>query len=250
MQEELTFSRLYQLLKKYLLSMIVTAVIGAGISLGVMYYFVTPIYSSQAQLLVNQKQAADTPIQYNEIQSNIQLISTYSDIIKGHAVLDAVATNLNAQNPSEPYTIEDLQEAISVTQSPDSQVFYLEAVNQSPTQAQAIVNEVITVLDSTLTNIYDDTETSINVISPATWNGRSVSPNPILFGAVGAAIGLLFSLTRIFSKELMDTTLRDDEFLTSLGYTNLGHIYELSNKDLKNSKLTAKTKKSWTRERA
>lgn len=245
MQEELTFSRLYTLLKKYLLSMIVTALIGAGVSLGVMYYFVTPIYSSQAQLLVNQRQTTDTPIQFNEIQTNIQLINTYSDIIKGHAVLDQVSKNLNNE-----YTIEELQESISVTQSPDSQVFYLEAVNPSPTQAQAIVNEVINVLDSTLTNIYDDAETSINVISPATWNGRSVSPNPILFAAIGAIIGLAFSVTRIFIVELMDTTLRDENFLTSLGYTNLGQIHELSNRDLKNSKLTQKNKKRWQRERA
>ncbi|XJS10987.1 YveK family protein [Aerococcaceae bacterium WGS1372] len=245
MQEELTFSRLYTLLKKHLLSMIIATLIGAGISLAGMYYFVTPIYSSQAQLLVNQKQTTDTPIQYNEIQSNIQLISTYSDIIKGHAVLDQVSKNLNGD-----LTIEELQESISVTQSPDSQVFYLEAMNPSPTQAQVIVNEVITVLESTLANIYDDTETSINVISPATWNGRSVSPNPIVFAIVGGVIGLAISLTRIFIIELMDTTLRDDGFLTSLGYTNLGQIHELSNRELKKSKLNQRNKKIWQKERA
>ena len=245
MQEELTFSRLYILLKKHLLSMIVAALIGAGISLAGMYYLVTPIYSSQAQLLVNKRQTTDSPIQYNEIQSNIQLISTYSDIIKGYAVLDQVAQNLEGA-----LTIEELEEAISVRQSPDSQVFYLEAVSPSPTQAQTIVNEVIGVLDSTLATIYDDTETSINVISPATWNGRSVSPNPIVFLAIGGVIGLAISLGRIFIIELMDTTLRDDDFLTSLGYTNLGHIHELSSKELKNSKLSKRNKKIWQRERA
>lgn len=244
MQEELTFSRLYQLLKKYLFSIIMTAILGAGISLAGMYFFVTPLYSSDAQLLVNQRQTTDAPIQYNEIQSNIQLISTYSDIIKGHAVLDQVSQNLDGA-----YTIEELDESISVTQSPESQVFYLSAVNESPTQAQIIVNEVITVLDSTLSEIYDDTETSINVISPATWNGRSVSPNPLLFIAIGAAVGLLFSLTRIFIVELMDTTLRDDEFLAQQGFTNLGQIYELSNKELKNSRLVSNKKKKWLRER-
>ncbi|MFL2137086.1 YveK family protein [Ruoffia sp. FAM 24228] len=244
MQEELTFSRLYQLLKKYLFSIILTVILGAGTSLAGMYFFVTPLYSSDAQLLVNQRQTTDAPIQYNEIQSNIQLISTYSDIIKGHAVLDQVSQNLDGT-----YTIDELEESISVMQSPESQVFYLSAVNESPTQAQIIVNEVITVLDSTLSEIYNDAETSINVISPATWNGRSVSPNPLLFIAIGAAVGLLFSLTRIFIVELMDTTLRDDEFLAQLGFTNLGQIYELSNKELKNSRLVSNKKKKWLRER-
>jgi len=47
----------------------------------------------------------------------------------------------------------------------------------------------------------------------------------------------------------MDTTVKEDEFVSQLGLINLGHVYELSNKELKQSRLSAKTSKTNSRER-
>lgn len=50
-------------------------------------------------------------------------------------------------------------------------------------------------------------------------------PNVKLFALVGAALGLLCSAIYLIIKELMDTTVKEDEFMTNeLGLTNLGHI--------------------------
>ena len=37
----------------------------------------------------------------------------------------------------------------------------------------------------------------------------------------------------------MDTTVKEDEYLTQLGLINLGHVYELTNKELKQSRLSS-----------
>ena len=50
-------------------------------------------------------------------------------------------------------------------------------------------------------------------------------PNVKLFALGGAVLGLLLSAIYLIIKEMMDTTINDDEFMTSeLGLTNLGHI--------------------------
>lgn len=49
--------------------------------------------------------------------------------------------------------------------------------------------------------------------------------NVKLFTLAGAVLGLLLSVIYLIIKELMDTTIKDDDFMTKeLGLTNLGHI--------------------------
>jgi len=210
----------------------------------IMMFFITPKYSSEAQLLVNQQTSDSTQaqIQYNEIQTNIQLINTYSDIITGHSILSQVNQNLSNQ-----YEIGDLSNAVSVKQSSNSQAFNLSVTMESPEDAQLVLNEIINVFESTIKEVYD--VASILVLSPASYNVNKVSPNLTIFILMGAVIGLAISMIIILIVELMDTTVKEDEFVSQLGLINLGHVYELSNKELKQSRLSAKTSKTNSRER-
>ena len=47
----------------------------------------------------------------------------------------------------------------------------------------------------------------------------------------------------------MDTTVKEDDYLAQLGLINLGHVYELSTKELKQTRLSSEQGKSRTRER-
>ena len=234
MQEEISLKELYQIAKKHLFTLLSAVLVGVLVSVLVMMFFVTPKYSSQAQLLVNQQQATQAPIQYNEIQSNIQLINTYRDIITGHSVLSQVSENLGGN-----YQPGTLREAISVTQSQNSQAFYVTATMETPEEAQAVVSEVVSTFESTVSQVYGADNTSIFVLSPASFNPSRVSPSLIMFALIGAVIGLAISVVVILVIELMDTTIKDDDFLAQQGLINLGHVYELSAKELKGSRLSA-----------
>ena len=76
-----------------------------------MLLFVDRKYESEAQLLVNQSSGQETAMQYSELQSNVYLINTYTDIIQGDAVLTVVNESLGNH-----FTIGELRDAISVTQ--------------------------------------------------------------------------------------------------------------------------------------
>ena len=66
---------------------------------------------------------------------------------------------------------------------------------------------------------------NVTIVSRATVPDSPSFPNVKLFTLVGAVFGLLFSIIYLIIKELMDTTVKNDEFMTNeLGLTNLGHI--------------------------
>ena len=65
---------------------------------------------------------------------------------------------------------------------------------------------------------------NVTIVAPAT-NGVQTSPNVKLFTLAGFVIGLILSFAVIIIREMSDTTVRDDSFLTEqLGLTNLGQI--------------------------
>ena len=243
MEEEISLKELYQIVKKHFFTILISTIAGILVCVLAMMFLVTPKYNSEAQLLVNQ-QSSQQNIQVSEIQSNIQMINTYRDIITGQSVLGRVNENLGNQ-----YTIGELRDAITVDQGQNSQAFKVTAVMETAEDAQLVLDELVTTFEATIGEIYGDVEASIFVLSPATYNPNRVSPKLIIFILIGAVIGLAVSLIIILIVELMDTTVKEDDYLTQLGLINLGHIYELSNKELKQSRLSVGQKQSRARER-
>src|SRR5699024_166631 len=139
MEQEISLLDLWNLFRKYFVRIVGMTVIGAALAAVFMMLFVDREYQSQAQLIVNQSSGQDTAIQYSEIQSNVYLVNTYRDIIQGQAVLEAVNDNLG-----NVFTTGELRDAISVEQSQNSQAFYITATLGSPTDAQNVVNNLVT----------------------------------------------------------------------------------------------------------
>lgn len=66
---------------------------------------------------------------------------------------------------------------------------------------------------------------NVTIVSRAAAPDSPSFSNVKLFTLAGAVLGLLLSVIYLIIKELMDTTIKDDDFMTKeLGLTNLGHI--------------------------
>ncbi len=76
------------------------AIISAIIS----FFFMTPIYQSSTQILVNQKKQEGTALQIGEVQTNIQLTNTYKVIIKSPVILEQVKEKLKLQETIQELT--------------------------------------------------------------------------------------------------------------------------------------------------
>jgi len=90
MEETISLKELFQTLKKRLSLIIIITAIATATSGIVSYFLLTPIYQSSTQILVNQTKNEEQLYNYNEVQTNLQLINTYNVVIKSPAILDKV----------------------------------------------------------------------------------------------------------------------------------------------------------------
>ena len=231
MEQEISLLDLWNLFRKYFVRIAGMTIIGAALAVAFMLLFVERKYESEAQLLVNQSSGQETTMQYSELQSNVYLINTYTDIIQGDAVLTAVNESLGNH-----FTIGELRDAISVTQSQNSQAFYITATMESPVDAQNIVNSIITEFENTLMAFYGDDVTGIYVMSSASYNPNPVSPSIIIYGLIGGMLGFIIMAGIALVKELMDTRVKSVDDLTNMGLIRLGEINELTNAQVKKNR--------------
>ena len=231
MEQEISLLDLWNLFRKYFVRIAGMTIIGAALAVAFMLLFVDRKYESEAQLLVNQSSGQETAMQYSELQSNVYLINTYTDIIQGDAVLTAVNESLGNH-----FTIGELRNAISVEQSQNSQAFYISATMESPTDAQNVVNSVITEFENTLLEFYGDDVTGIYVMSSASFNPNAVSPSIIMYALIGGMLGFIIMAGIALVKELMDTRVKSVDDLTNMGLIRLGEINELTNAQVKKNR--------------
>lgn len=235
MQEELSLLELFKVLKKHIFMILISMILGAGLSSAFMIFFVDEIYKSEAQLIVNQNSNIDkevAAVQYNDLQTSISLINTYSDIIKSQSLLQEVSNSLNNE-----ISVPALRQNLTVEQSPDSQSFMIKANLESPDLAQRVVATVTEKFIDVLPKIYQDNTTNVYVLSDASYNSDRVSPSLFRYIVIGAILGLLLSLIMVFIREINDNTIRNEDFLMSIGLVNLGEVNRLSKDERKHARL-------------
>jgi len=127
MEKAISLKELFQILKKRLLLIIITTAIFTSITGIVSYFFLTPIYQSSTQIIVNQEKSKNAVYSPNAVQTNLQLINTYNAIIKSPAILDKVIKKENLE-----MTSGELNKLISVSNEQESQVVNITVQHENP----------------------------------------------------------------------------------------------------------------------
>lgn len=265
--EEVTIDlrRLFILIRKHIISILIW-MIGLGlIAYGVSEYVLVPKYTASTQLLVNRK-STDANQAYANQQADVNAVTTYKDIITSNVILKGASkylanpvTLVKKATPAKKavYRTEDdgtrtlvkkavkakpavykregksysvsaseLSSAVSVTTTTSSQVFTLSATAETPAKAQAIANAVAKEFKEQIPKIMD--VNNVTIVAEAS-KGTKSSPKVKMITVVGALAGLVISLLIIIIKDLSDTTVREDTFMTNeLGLTNLGEIANIT----------------------
>ncbi|MES9684618.1 Wzz/FepE/Etk N-terminal domain-containing protein [Gottfriedia acidiceleris] len=225
MEETISLQELFGVIKKRLVMIISIAVVAAVVTGVISYLFLTPIYQSSTQLLVNQKETKDSSIyQYNQVQTNVQLINTYNVVIKSPAILDEVINQLNLD-----YTVAELTKNITVASEKDSQVFTVTVQDPDPEQAQAIVNMIASVFQTKIKTIMSVNNVTVLAKADLSESPSPIKPNPKLNIAIGFVVGLMVSVGIAFLLEFLDNTVKNEKQLEELlELPILGVITEVS----------------------
>ncbi|EGF35842.1 Capsular polysaccharide type 8 biosynthesis protein cap8A [Lactobacillus helveticus] len=250
-------TQLLQLCRRHIWALILWSIGLALVGWGIANFVISPKYTSSAQILVNQKSNKNDPnAAYKTQQANMQLVNTYKDIVTSHVILQDASDRLanpvrvvkkakpakyrtNADGrrvlvrKAQPAVIErdgksysvsasQLAKNISVNTQQQSQVFSVSATADTPEKAKAEANAVARSFRDQIPNIMNID--NVTIVAPAT-NGVQSSPNVKLFTLAGFVIGLVLTFAVILIREMTNTTVRDDTYLTQdLGLTNLGYV--------------------------
>lgn len=220
MEETISLKELLQTLRKRLsliLSITFLAVLVSGI---ISYFFITPIYQASTQLLVNQSKNEQTQFQYNEIQTNLQLINTYNVIIKSPAILDLVIKELDLD-----MTVSQLNSKITVQNEKDSTVVNLSVQDPDAALAAKIANKTADVFKKEIVKIMSVDNVSVLAKAETGENPSPIKPQPLMNIAIAMVVGLMAGVGASFLLEYFDNTVKTEQEIEKLlGIPVLGVI--------------------------
>lgn len=223
MEETISIKDIFQTLKKRWRLITLLTLIAALISGAISYFLLTPVYESSTQILVNQKQSKNQ-LDSTQIQSNIDMINTYSVIIKSPAILEKVIDDLELEK-----SVDQLSQKITINSQENSQVFSLTVQDSNPSKAVEIANAVSGTFQKEIKDIMNVDNVSILAKAEVKENPTPVKPSPLLNIAIAVVLGLMAGIGLAFLLEYMDNTIRDEKDIeTLLDLPLLGSIQKIS----------------------
>ncbi|UYP06678.1 YveK family protein [Priestia megaterium] len=212
MEETISLRDLFAVLRKRLWLIVLITIIAATVSAVISFFVLTPVYESKTQILVNQAKS-DEQLLYNTqaVQTNVQLINTYNDIIKSPAILDKVIKELKLDRSAA-----SLSGQIQVTSAQNSQVAQIVVQDTSAKRATDIANTTASVFQKEVPKIMN--VDNVKVLSKATVGESSspVKPQPLLNVAIAIVVGLMVGIGLSFLLEYLDNTVKTEQDIENL----------------------------------
>jgi capsular polysaccharide biosynthesis protein len=206
MEETISLKELFLVLRKRIFMIIIITFSAALVSSIFSFYFITPTFESSTQILVNQKKKEANIVQYNEVQTNVQLVNTYSVIIKSPAILEKVKNELQLDT-----SIGALNGKITVASEKDSQVFSVTVQDTDPKQATAIANKIAEVFQQEIMNIMSVDNVTILSKADVAEGQAPIKPKPLLNVAIAMVVGMMVSVGLVFLLEYLDNTVKTEQ---------------------------------------
>ncbi len=228
MDDLIDLKTIFSAITKHIIIIILCTIIGG--LLGYAYYSqtATPQYHSSSDLLVSHKKYSAMN-EYNQRQDDLQMISTYREMIRKPIVLQPSLNKLQ-QNYNYKGNLNKLTSSIKVSrQSSKSQIMTVNATASKPSTAMHLVN---TVSNTFVKKVRPTMKVNnVTVLSKGTTVNNPNLPSKSKYIIIGLIIGLVISaLFFIFLniyRFLYNNKFTNEEDLKShTKLTNLGIIYK------------------------
>jgi len=172
-------------------------------------FFVTPMYQATAKMYVNNKSISvgSSVLSISDISAAKELLNTYVEILHTRETLEVVIENTGVE-----YTYEQLSRMISASSVNDTEIFAITVTGPDPKEAKDIVDQIVKILPDRITNVITDTQPRL-VDKAVTPVNRS-SPSYTRYAVIGMLVGFVLTCGIIIIIDLMDTTMRSEDYLT------------------------------------
>ncbi|MGE7940072.1 YveK family protein [Bacillus paramycoides] len=228
MNDTISLKELFFILRKRIALILIIPIGFALISGIVSYYFMTPIYQTSTQILVNQKKQDEKFIEFNEVQTNLQLTNTYKVIIKSPVILNQVKEKLGLN-----IKIDQLKNEISIGNEKDSQIIVVTVQDENAYLARDIANATAEVFKGEVAKIMNVDNVTVLSKAEVAENQSPIKPHSMLNVAIAFVVGLMASVGLTFLLEYLDNTVKKEEDVESLlGLPVLGIVARMDEEKL------------------
>ncbi|CAJ1226821.1 chain-length determining protein [Levilactobacillus zymae] len=231
-EQTISITQIFGILRKRMRTIVITTLLVTLAAAFVTFFVMTPKYTATTELLVNRKLSADMQgAALQQTQADVQMISTYKDIITSPTVLQKVSKTVNIY-PGYPGSINGLKNNISISSQQNSQVFSVTVKTSNARTSAVIANTTAKVFKKQVVKMMS--VHNVSIVSKAMPNYNAVSPRKALNMVLGLLLGVVLGISFAFVRELSDKTVTTESFLTEdLGLTSLGVINEIDESEIK-----------------
>ena len=230
--QQISIGQIVAILRKHIGLIFASTLVMTLLATLTTFFVMTPKYAATTQILVNRK-LSDNMLgaQYQQNQADVQMISTYKDIIKSPTVLKDANSKLKGL-PGYKSGVDNLKDSLSIDSQQNSQVFSITAKSTNPDTAAKEANTVATVFKKKVVRIMSID--NVSIVSKASADDDPVSPKVKINILAGLVLGFLIGVAFAFLRERSDRTVTSEEFLTEeLGLKGLGIISEIDENEIR-----------------
>lgn len=224
MKDSLSIQDIIQTLKK-------RSVLFIGITIGLIiiavvlsYYVIAPTYQSSSQFMVIEQQNDNIQFSISQIETNLELINTYMEIINSPYILEQVIDELNLS-----ITPEELRKEIDVTSGDNSQVVTVSAIGKSPESAALLTNTVVEQFQRTIPDIMRVENVLVLSEAKPSLSREPIAPRPMMNIMIAAFVGIATGIGLALFLELLDTKVKVERDIEELGIAVLGVVSNIKN---------------------
>lgn len=229
---QIDLRELFFALKKRILIILAAFLAGAALAGAYTQFFITPMYSSTAKILVLSKETTLTSLA--DLQLGAQLANDYSVLLTSRPVLQETIDNLGLN-----MGYGTLRSNISVVNPSDTRILNITVRDADPERAKTIVNELADVSSDYIGEQMEVVPPK--VIEEGVVPSAPVSPDKMRNIILGALAGLVIAAGVIVVRTIMNDTIKsEDDIERYLGIPTLAAIPDrkdyISGKSLKHKK--------------
>lgn len=188
---------------------LVAAILGAIAFVGTAV-FIRPKYRAEALMYVNSSNISvggtKVSISQSELTAAQTLVDTYIVILNTRTTLEDVIAQTGVS-----YDYEELKEMITAESVNGTEVFSIQVVSKSASEAENLANAIARILPEKIASIVEGS--SARIVDYAVVPAKKDSPSLVKNTAIGMVLGFVFACGVIVVLELMDDQIHDSDYL-------------------------------------
>lgn len=220
MNEDYSLQEIFRIFRKRAKVIFLFIVGTLALSVIINSFLITPKFEATSQILVNDEPNKGSTFDIQSLDAQLQMINTYSVIIKSPVILNRVIQDLGLD-----LSVHELADRITVQNQKDTQIVSISVLDTNPLVARDISNKTALIFQEEVQSLLG--MDNIKLLSEAEASIGPVNINGIINLIHACLIGLLLGSGLVFYHEFSNSTVKNESDIEN--YLNLPVLGIVSN---------------------